>query len=63
MTPSRVEMTPGAREDLLAEARYVADVSKLLDLAQAWLDGIRQAVMGLADLPQSFPPGARERRI
>jgi len=50
----RVEMSPGAGQDLLAEARYIAESSKSLEVAQAWFDGMRQAVMALSDQPRSF---------
>ena len=49
----RVEMSPEARQDLLAAARYIADSSRSLDVAQAWFDGMVAAVMGLADMPRS----------
>lgn len=54
MKTFRVEMTPGAKRDLLAEARYLAESSKSPDIAQAWFNGIRQAVLELSDMPRSF---------
>ena len=55
MIAYRVNMSPGAKQDLLAAARYIAQESKSLDVAQAWLDGMRATIMGLKEMPQANP--------
>lgn len=55
MIEYRVDMSPGAKQDLLAAARYIAQESKSLDVAQAWLDGMYATIMGLKEMPQANP--------
>lgn len=54
MTAYRVDMTPGAKQDLIAEARYLAEASRSSDVTLAWVKAMRQAVMELSDQPRSF---------
>jgi plasmid stabilization system protein ParE len=45
---------PDAKQDLVVETRYLAESSKSPEIAQAWFNGIRQAVLELVNMPQSF---------